>query len=73
MRDDRNSASGQYLITTRMIEMVMTVHRELDRQFRERMNLGDQFFDCRGRKEGVEDQNAIVTDYKTGITGRQSS
>ena len=67
MSDDGNAARHQHLITARVIEMIVTVDCVLDREFGERLNLGNQFFDGRGSKESIEDQNAIIANDKSGI------
>ena len=73
MRDDLNSSSGQHLITTRVIKVVVTVDGELDWELCDRLNLGNQLFDCHRRKESVEDEHAVSADYKSRIAGRESA
>ena len=57
----------QHLITTGVIEMVMTVDGKLDRKFCQRLNFANKFFESFGSKERVENQHAFIANDKARV------
>ena len=73
MGDDGDAARRENLISAGMIQVVMAVDGVLDRLRSLLPDLRNQFFDRRRRKESVEDQHAIITDYKSCVTRSQTA
>src|SRR4029453_16326346 len=64
--DDGNITRSENLVTARVIEMVVSIDRVLDRLFSLLFDFGYQFFDGDWSKEGVNNEHSAVTDNESG-------
>ena len=73
VRDDWYAARNEHLISACMIEVIVTVDPVPDGKFGQRLNLADQLLERRGSEEGIEDEDAVISDHKAGVAGREAA
>jgi len=73
MRHDGRAGRRENVVAVDMIQMVVRVDHETDRQGREFANLGEQRLGGPWILERVDHQHTVAADYESRVSARQAS